>query len=168
LTVGANRLTFRATVALVITQTLEVAAAAETVWSVITDLARYPEWNPFVVRCTSTLEPGAPIAMRVRVLPWLAQPQREEILEHVPGRLLSYGLRPMPLGMLASRRAHEVVALGPTRSRYVSRFVLDGWLAPLVAVLLGRRLEHGFTAMSTALVRRAEALAALTPTAGPP
>ena len=145
---------------LTINHTLEAAASAERVWSVITDLARYPEWNPFVVSCVSTLEPGAPIVMRVRVLPWLAQPQREQIFEHVPGRLLSYGLAPLPLGALASRRSHEVVEIDATRSRYLSRFELSGWLVPVVSALLGRRLEHGFTAMSTALVKRAEELEA--------
>jgi hypothetical protein len=146
-------------VALEIAQTFEVAAPAGTVWAVITDLGRYPEWNPFVVRCVSTLEPRTPIDMRVRVFPGFAQPQREEVFEHVPGQRLSYGIRQLPLGVLSSRRSHEVEALGPDRTRYVSRFRLGGWLAPVVSLLLGRRLEQGFAAMSTALVRRAEAVA---------
>ncbi len=141
-----------------LTETLEIAAPAATVWTVITDLARYPEWNPFVVACRSTLEPGSPIDMRVRVLPFVAQPQRETVFEHVPGRRLGYGLAPMPLGALASRRSHEVEALGSERARYVSDFRLDGWLAQVVATLLGRRLGAGFAAMSAAIKTRAEAL----------
>jgi hypothetical protein len=146
-------------VPLVITQTLEAAAPVGTVWAVITDLERYPEWNPFVVRCVSTLEPRTPIDMRVCLFPGFAQPQREEIFEHVSGERLSYGIRQLPLGVLSSRRSHEVEALAPDRTRYVSRFRLGGWLAPVVSLLLGRRLEQGFVAMSTALVRRAESLA---------
>ena len=134
---------------------LEVAAPAERVWSVVCDLARYPEWNPFVVSCASTLEIGDPIRMRVRLLGF-AQPQREQILAHEPGRMLCYGLAPSRLGALVSRRSHEVVALDPARTRYVSRFALSGWLSPLVALLLGRRLRAGFTAMSTALKARSE------------
>jgi hypothetical protein len=141
-----------------ITETLEVAAPAATVWTVITDLARYPEWNPFVVACRSTLAPGSPIDMRVRVLPFVAQPQRETIFEHVPGRRLSYGLAPLPLDALASRRSHEVEPVDATRARYVSDFRLDGWLAPVVATLLGQRLGAGFAAMSAAIKARAEAL----------
>ena len=141
-----------------IAETLTVAAPADTVWRVVTDLPRYPEWNPFVVACRSTLEPGTPIAMRVRVLPFVAQPQRETIFEHVPGRRLRYGIHPLPLGALASSRAHEVEAVGPETSRYVSTFTLDGWLAALVATLLGKRLERGFSSMSAAIKARAEAL----------
>jgi hypothetical protein len=141
-----------------ITETLEVAAPAATVWTVITDLDRYPEWNPFVVACRSTLQPGSPIDMRVRVLPFVAQPQRETIFEHEPGRRLSYGLAPKPLGALASHRSHTVEAAGPERARYVPDFRLDGWLAPVVQGLLGRRLSAGFAAMSAAIKARAEAL----------
>lgn len=142
---------------MLITQTLEVAAPATTVWSVITDLPRYPEWNPFVVACRSTLEPGTTIAMRVRVFPRFAQPQSEQIFEHVPGRCLSYGIPMRPFGSLASRRSHDVVEIAPERARYVSRFELSGWLAPLVSVLLGARLAKGFGAMSAAIKARAEA-----------
>jgi len=138
---------------------LSIDAPAEQVWAVISDLASYPEWNPFVVSCTSTLVPGDPIAMRVCIFARFAKAQREQILEHERGRWLCYGLPPSRLGALASRRSHEVTPAGPARTRYVSHFELSGWLAPLVKWLLGARLRTGFGAMSAALKARAEALA---------
>jgi len=140
---------------LVIEHRIEVAAPAERVWAVVCDLDRYPDWNPFVVACRSSLVVGEPIDMRVRLFGRFAQPQREQILEHVPGRRLCYGLPARPLGALASRRCHEVEPAG-MRSLYRSHFELDGWLAPLVRVLLGTRLAAGFDAMSAALCARAE------------
>ena len=145
--------------AFVIEHALSIDAPAEQVWAVVSDLASYPEWNPFVVSCASTLVPGDPIAMRVRIFAGFAQPQRERILEHERGRWLCYGLAPSRLGALASRRSHEVLPAGATRTRYVSHFELSGWLAPLVKWLLGARLQAGFGAMSAALKARAEALA---------
>lgn len=145
-----------------IDHTHEIAAPVATVWSVITDLDRYPEWNPFVVRCRSSLEPRTPIDMRVRVFPGFAQPQRETIFEHVPGRFLSYGVAPLPLGVLASTRSHQVTALGADRTLYDSRFELQGWLAPVVRALLGGRLASGFAAMSDAIKARSEATARAT------
>ena len=135
---------------------LEIDAPAERVWQVIVDLDRYPEWNRFVVSCRSSLVVGEPIDMRVRVLPFFAQPQRETIFEHLPGRRLCYGVPRNPTGALESRRCHHVEALGPARTRYISRFQLSGWLAPVVRLLLGRRLEKGFTAMSHGIQTRAE------------
>jgi hypothetical protein len=139
----------------VIEHDLEIAAPAARVWQVITDLDRYGEWNPFVVACRSSLVVGEPIDMRVRVLPFFAQPQREEIFEHEPGRRLCYGVAGG--AALSSRRCHEVTALGPDRARYVSRFALSGRLMPVVRGLLGGRLRAGFTAMSEGIRRRAEA-----------
>jgi len=143
---------------LTIEHSLEIAAPASVVWEVITDLPSYPAWNPFVVACRSTLAVGDPISMRVRIFPFWAQPQRERILEHAPGHLLSYGLGNMPLRSLDSCRQHEVRSLDGERTLYESRFELRGWLAPLVQLLLGRRLATGFGAMTEAIGRRAEEL----------
>ncbi|HXK24608.1 MAG TPA: SRPBCC domain-containing protein [Myxococcota bacterium] len=143
---------------MLIVHTVEIAAPAERVWQVIVDLDRYPEWNPFVVACRSSLRVGEPIDMRVRVMPFFAQPQRETILEHEPGRRLCYGLPRRGSGALVSRRCHEVESLGPERTRYVSCFELEGWMEPGVRTLLGRRLAQGFAAMSAAIGVRAEAL----------
>jgi len=142
-----------------IEQEIWIDAPAERVWEVVSDLASYPEWNPFVVSCRSTLAPGDPIAMRVRIFAQFAQPQREVILEHEPGRWLCYGLAPSRLGALASRRSHEVTPVDAARTRYVSHFELSGWLAPLVKWLLGSRLRAGFGGMSAALAARSETLA---------
>jgi uncharacterized protein YndB with AHSA1/START domain len=145
-------------VAFVLRETLEIEAPVARVWEVIADLARYPEWNPFVVAVRSSLEVGAPIVMRVRVLPFFAQPQRETILECVPERRLSYGVEGIPWNALRSVRYHELSPEGPERTRYCSHFELDGWLAPLTRALLGRHLERGFGAATRALVERAERL----------
>jgi hypothetical protein len=142
-----------------IDHTVEVRAPARIVWAVVTDLARYPEWNPFVVACASDLAVGTPIDMRVRLVGRFAQRQRETILSHEPGRRLCYGLPTAFLGALSSSRCHHVEPLDAERTRYESRFALRGGLEPVVRALLGRSLRRGFTAMTDALVRRAEELA---------
>ena len=142
-----------------LTRTIEAPAAV--VWDVITDVARYGEWNPFVVACRSSLAPGDPIAMRVHLFAKFAISQTETIFEHLPGDRLCYGLRDAFLGGLTSERCHLVAPEGATRTRYESRFGMRGPLALLVAASLGRRLERGFSAMTDALVRRAESLAPL-------
>src|SRR3546814_14762853 len=38
-----------------------------SVWEVIRDLSKYPEWNPFCIECRSTLQPGDPIDMKVKL-----------------------------------------------------------------------------------------------------
>jgi len=144
---------------LVIEQAFEVDAPAELLWQVVSDLPAYSEWNPFVVRCRSSLVVGSPITMQVQLLPWFTQKQQETVFEHVPGRTFCYGLDGGAIGAVISRRCHVVRAVGETRAHYSSRFEMSGWLAPVVATLLGSRLEHGFASMAEALRRRAEQLA---------
>lgn len=150
----------------------EIDTPPALVWSVIADLPAYRDWNPFVISCESSLEPGDPILMRVHVFEAFAQAQREIILEHVPGERLCYGLEGGAVGALSSRRCHHVASAGPGRARYQSDFELSGWLAPLVKVLLGSRLQRGFGAMAAALEQRVQALEqrarALAVSDGPP
>ncbi|MFQ5415788.1 MAG: SRPBCC domain-containing protein [Myxococcota bacterium] len=138
--------------------TLEIAAPVDSVWEVICDLDRYGEWNPFVVGACSSLVVGEPISMRVRLLPFLVQSQTETILTHVPLRSLCYGVTSAPLGSVRSRRCHELRALSQLRTAYRSEFELEGWLAPVVRGLLGRRMALGFEAATAALGRRSEQL----------
>ena len=136
----------------------EIDASPEVVWDVITDLKRYHEWNPFVVDCKSSLQPGDPIDMQVQLM---GRPQRqvEFILENVEGKYLAYRMKPLPLGALSSRRSHTVEALPGGRCRYESHFELNGWMMPLVRGLLKSRLEKGFTGMSQGIVERSAQLA---------
>jgi len=38
---------------------IEIAAPAMRVWDVLTDFARFPQWNPFIVGIDRIPEPGA-------------------------------------------------------------------------------------------------------------
>jgi hypothetical protein len=136
----------------------EIDAPPSVVWEVLTDFPRYAEWNSFVVDCRSTLVPGEPIDLRVKIFA-KPQDQREWMTEHVPGRRFAYRMKPFPLGALRSARSHDVEDLGNGRTRYRSHFELAGWLLPVVRIVLGARLEQGFAAMSVGLKDRAERLA---------
>lgn len=142
----------------VIDQTLEISAPPEIVWQVITDLEHYGEWNPFVVSCRSTLRPGDPIDMQVKVFSGRAQAQRETVFEHVPGRKLCYGLDGKPTGAVRSMRCHLLESAGGTTTVYRSHFELSGWLAPVLQALLGRQLRRGFSGMTDGIGKRAEQL----------
>ena len=143
-----------------IDHTLEIAAPAERVWEVLTDFDAYGDWNPFVVQASASLEVGAAMDMRVRVLPFMTQGQREWITSVEPGRGFCYGLAKNALGALNSERCHRVLPQGEGRCRYESRFAIEGWLSGIVKGLLGGQLRRGFGEMSAAVKTRAESLAA--------
>ncbi len=132
-----------------------IAAGRGQVWHVITDFERYPEWNPFITSCKSSLEVGSPIAMKVRLLPGLILPQRETVRVNVKDERLEYGIR-LPLGLLRSARTHELTAIDAGGTRYRSGFTLQGPLAPLVKLLLAKPLRKGFQGMTDGVVAEAQ------------
>ncbi|MFQ6394996.1 SRPBCC family protein [Nocardia sp. KC 131] len=144
--------------AFVIDASVDIDAPVELVWEVITDLARYGEWNPFVPECRSTLVPGEPIDMLVQVSGAKPRRQREWIRSNTPGHELSYSMKPVPLGALHSLRSHTVTALEDNRTRYESHFELAGWLQPVVSAALGKNLQRGFTGMTAGIRKQAESL----------
>ncbi len=139
----------------VIDNEVEINASAAEVWKVITDFDRYPEWNPFVVAAQSSLKPGDPIDMKVKLL-GPVQRQVEIILEVNEGKGFSYQMKPFPWGALSSRRSHEIIELDAQRCRYKSHFQLQGWMMPLVRGLMKGPLQRGFSGMTDAIRQRAE------------
>ena len=130
-----------------------IATPKHIVWDVICNTADYPLWNTFMVRCHSSFEPGTPITMRVRVLPFMAMPQKETVRQNRAGEFLEYGIK-LPLGMLASTRHHQLTAIDNSTTHYESAFVLSGWLAPLVRLLLSAQLKRGFNDMTRGIAHR--------------
>lgn len=140
----------------IIEKIVEIKAPAAVVWEVITDLKRYPEWNPFCLTCSSTLKPGDPITMTVKLMN-KPQQQVERMLVYVEGQRFSYCMKPVP-GMLSSFREHALESLGPERTRYRSTFHLKQWFRVVVLALVGDKLEQGFAGMTAAVQSRAEQL----------
>ena len=74
---------------------VDIDAPASLVWEVLTDLERYPQWNPFCPRIESTLKLGDPVHMHISV-PGTSetQPVSETLVACEPQRLLSWEMRP--------------------------------------------------------------------------
>lgn len=137
---------------------LKIDAPASVVWRVITDTARYGEWNPFVEECQAELRPGGPINMKVRLGNGLQK--ANEVIDSVDeGRGFSYRMKPPPLGALRSYRSHDIEPEGDNACIYRSHFELDGWLSPLVGLIMESKMRAGFDGMSHAIKDRAEELA---------
>lgn len=136
---------------------VQLNVPADNVWQVIYALESYPQWNPFVEECESSLCVGDSIKMKVRLLPPFLLPQKETIKTHTPNEKLSYGIS-LPFSMLSSHREHKVVHLDNSTCVYLSSFSLSGWFAPVVDALLGASLHKGFAGMTKALAERAQGL----------
>ena len=115
---------------------VDIDAPASLVWEVLTDLERYPQWNPFCPRIESTLKLGDPVHMHISV-PGTSetQPVSETLVACKPQRLL-----------------------GSDRCRYVTTDIFLGVNADEIMRNHGGWVKAGFDAMALALKARAEAL----------
>lgn len=138
----------------------EIPAPKNVVWDVICNTRDYPSWNTFVVACDSSFEVGSPIVMRVKVLPFIAMRQKESIRQNIKGERLEYGIK-IPFGILSSSRQHILTSINATTTKYESVFILNGVLAPIVDILLGRQLKRGFSDMTNGIVMQAKKIHAL-------
>ena len=136
---------------------IEIAAPAERIWQILTDLPAYPAWNPFIRRIAGRLAPGARLEVRLEPPGGMGATLRPTVLAADPGRELrwrgSLGVR----GLFDGEHRLALEPAGAGRVRFVQEERFTGLLVPLLAGSLDRHTRPGFDAMNRALKARAEA-----------
>jgi hypothetical protein len=136
---------------------VEIAAPAERIFAILGDLPAYPEWNPLTPRVESTLRPGDPIHLHVRLGGRGLSHRVEVVSANEPPKRLCWRMQLGAPWLLAAERCQELTPLGGGRTRYRNEEVFRGCLTPLVSWLFGSRLRRGFEDVALALKKRAEA-----------
>ncbi len=147
--------------ALVVSKKVDINAPASIVWDILTDMEKYPEWNPFCVECESTLEMGAPVKMKLKSYV-NAGPEFFENTEFVCAfdveKLLSWELPHYDGWPYPARRDQIIEATGENSCRYHST---DAFLGPNgihVMRFAGPWVKQAFDDTADALKARAEAM----------
>lgn len=141
----------------VIKAEIEIDASPETIFDILTDLAKYPEWNPFTPQIESTLALGAPVDMRVRLrgADRLSRQVEYVTANERPVKLCWGGNIPWRF-LIRADRCQTLVPLEANRTRYVCTDEISGWLTPLVIRFFGPAMQRGFEDCARALKKRAE------------
>ena len=135
----------------------EIAAGARTVWSVLTDFARYPAWNPFIRRARGSAHPGDDVHVRVRSSFGLPLAFRATVLESKDDSELHWrGYFGAPW-LACGEHWFTIEPIDQHRVRFVQRERFTGLLPRLAHRLLAREARQGFVAMNQALADRAAA-----------
>jgi len=138
---------------------VDVDAPAETVWKVIADTSRYPEWNPFIQKVEGDLREGGRVAVTIKAPG--RKPVTFKALVHRldPGRELRWRGRWFVPGVFDGEHALTVEPLPDGRARFRSHEAVTGVLVPVLGTAM-RQSQMGFELLCGAVKERAESLAA--------
>lgn len=135
--------------------TIEIQASPEKVWRLLTDLSRYPEWNPFICHAIGEAKVGKTVDLDF-------QPDSKGLKLHCivvkahPNQELCWKYHVIHPGLFSGEHSFTIEALGKDRVRFIDREVFHGLLIPLRARDIDTNTKRGFEAMDRALKERSE------------
>jgi hypothetical protein len=135
---------------------IDIEAAPERVWAVLTDFAAFPDWNPFMVRAEGNVRQGERLTIRMQPDSGRAMTFRPTVLEAEPNRRLRWLGRVLVPGVFDGEHSFSIEPLGSGKVRLVQEEEFRGVLVPLMARSLDRGTLPAFEKMNHALKRRAE------------
>jgi len=138
--------------------TTDISAAPADLWAVLTDLASFPAWNPFITSADGALKPGARLAIRIQPPGGRAMTFRPTVTVLEEGRRLEWLGRLGVPGIFDGRHSFELTALPDGGTRLVQSETFTGVLVPFMRSVLDST-GAGFAMMNEALRERTEAAA---------
>jgi hypothetical protein len=140
--------------------TIDIEASPDTVWSVLTDLERYPDWNPFIVSAVGDLTVGERLTNRMQAPGGKATTFKPRVTELESGVTLEWLGRLGVPGIFDGRHRFDLepTTAGGTRLRHSEQF--SGVMVRPLRSSLDNQTLRGFELMNDALKARAEAAAA--------
>jgi hypothetical protein len=135
---------------------IEIKASPEIVWKILSDLADYPKWNPFLCHAIGKAVVGEPVVLDF-------QPDSKGMKLHCivttaePNRKLSWKYFYILPFLMRGEHSFTIEPLGKNRVRFVELEVFDGLLVPSQARDIDTNTKRGFEAMDEALKKKAEA-----------
>lgn len=134
---------------------IHIDASAQQVWTVLTDFASYPQWNPFIRHISGELMEGARWNVSILPVGGAAMRFRPRVLTLQPQRALCWRGQFLVPGLFDGTHefALETTAKGVTLQHRES---FSGLLVPVLRRSLKRGTRPGFEAMNEALRKRVE------------
>jgi hypothetical protein len=135
--------------------TIDIEAAPDRVWEILTDLPRYSQWNPFIREAAGTVAVGNRLSLRMVRATGKASTFRPTVLTADPGKELRWIGRLLVPGIFDGEHRFVLAAAnGGTRLTQSEKF--GGLLIPFTGKLLNETADS-FAALNKALKEQAEA-----------
>ena len=133
----------------------DIAAPAETVWSELSAVANFVEWNPFITSIQGDLVAGSRLKVRIAPPGGRSMTFRPTITMVEEGKRLEWLGRLVLPGVFDGRHSFLVEDVGDGVTRLTQAEEFSGVLVPFTRTIL-ERTRAGFEAMNEVLRLRAE------------
>lgn len=133
-----------------------IDAPRETVWNILTDFDRFPEWNPFITKVSGRIEVNARLTVTMHPPGGRRTTFEPSVLKVEPNATLQWLGHLGISGLFDGQHTFELKSLGDDRTLFVQREQFGGMLLPFLTRMLGNETTRGFNEMNQALKRRAE------------
>lgn len=131
---------------------IEIAASARRVWEVLSDFARYEEWNPFIRKVGGEPKEGAKLEIHLTTPAGKQRTYEPKVTKFEPEKELRwFGKVP---GFLSGEHIFAIENVGNGRVKFVHREVFGGLLSSFFKDM--DDVRAGFEEMNRALKARCE------------
>jgi len=137
-----------------------IHAPAARVWQVLTELEKYPDWNPFTVKAESTLKIGDPVALTIpRGGKMTTQTMVLEILDE-PKKIAWRLPKMIHKKLFTAYRVQTITEIDSNSCIYETSDTFSGWIAGRIYKMTADYVMENLTATGAALKNEAEKTAA--------
>ncbi|MEM7037306.1 MAG: SRPBCC domain-containing protein [Bacteroidota bacterium] len=120
---------------------LVIDKPAAAVWKMLTDTARYPDWNPLVGRLVGELKTGNTI--ETYIVP-LGKSFFPKLLSVKPEKELIWQGKQVAKFLLAGKHYYRLEALEAGRTKLLHGEYFTGLLSPFISKKLLKKMEDNF------------------------
>ena len=135
---------------------IEIDAPVNEVWSILTDFARHPAWNPFIREISGELRQGAQLQVSLGPPGKRAMKFKPIVQMLEPGKTFRWLGHLLFPGLFDGEHIFELEAAGENGTRFIQREKFHGILVGLFRKSLDTDIKNGFIAMNEALKKEVE------------
>lgn len=135
---------------------IRIQATPEKVWSVLTNFANYPQWNPFIKSISGTPKVGQKITARIEPPNAQGMTLTPVVLAFTPNKEFRWKGKLMVKGLFDGEHIFELIDNGDGSTTFIHREQFHGILIPFFKKMLEVNTVNGFHLMNQKLKELAE------------
>ena len=137
---------------------IDIECDPASLWTVITDFARYPEWNPVLPKVRGRAEPGSVVWFRFHLRWPIRMIFRARVVNVETDRELRWVGVLLFAALFRGEHYFTLQPLGDGQTRFLHGEKLSGALMLLTWPLIGSSMRRAYAEMNLALQERVESV----------